>query len=81
MNSALTETALINLPGRQGNYQKQFNHDLGSDIGHHLSGRDGRIDLETLEEIGQALEQIQQCIVARRDPAGSLKIHKLRGDN
>ena len=72
MNSALTEAALFNLPGRQGKHRKQFNHDLDDDIGHHRSRRDSRIDLETLEEISQALEEIEQGIVARRDPTGSL---------
>jgi hypothetical protein len=33
---------------------------------------DRRIDLETLEEIPQALEKVQEGIVTRRDPTGGL---------
>jgi hypothetical protein len=33
---------------------------------------DGRIDLQTFEEIPQALEKVQEGIVTRRDPTGGL---------
>ena len=69
---APTEPPLFNLFGREGKYREQFNHYLDDDICHYLSGRDCRIDLETLEEIAQALEKVEQRIVTRRNPTGSL---------
>jgi hypothetical protein len=56
---ALTEPPLFDLFGREGKHREQFNHYLDDDICHHWGGRDRRIDLETFEEICQALEEIE----------------------
>jgi hypothetical protein len=69
---AHTEPPLSNLFGREGKYREQFNHYLDDDICHYRSGWHCRIDLETLEEIAQALEKIEQRIVTGCDPTGSL---------
>ena len=56
---APTEPPLFNLFGREGKHRQQFNHYLYDDICHYRSDRDCRIDLETLEEIGQAVKKIE----------------------
>jgi hypothetical protein len=56
--SALTEPPLFYLFGRQGKHREQFNHYLNDYIRHYRSGWHRRIDLETLEEIPQALEKV-----------------------
>ena len=71
-DSVLTEPPLTNLLRRQGKHRQQFNHYLDYDISQHRSGRDHRIDLETLEEIAQTLEEIQEGIIARCNPSRSL---------
>ena len=60
----LTESPLPDLICRQGKHREQFDHYLDDDIGHYRSGRDCRIDLQALEEIAQALEQIEKGLVA-----------------
>jgi hypothetical protein len=69
---APTEPPLFDLFGREGKHRQQLNHYLDDDICHYRSGGDCRIDLETLEEIAQALEKIEQRVVTRRNPTGSL---------
>jgi hypothetical protein len=63
-DSALTEPALLNLLGRQGKHRKYFDHYFHDDIGHYWSGRDRRIDLETSEEVPQALKETEEGFVA-----------------
>ena len=63
-DNALTEPALLNLLGRQGKHRKYFKHYLHDDIGHYRSGWHHRIDLQTSEEIRQALKEVEEGIVA-----------------
>ena len=63
-DGALTESALLNLLGRQGKHRKYFDHYLQYDIGHYRSERHHRIDLEASEEVRQALEEVEEGIVA-----------------
>jgi hypothetical protein len=42
--------------------------------------RDRRIDLETLEEIPQALKEVKKGIVTRRDPTSSLESSYITGE-
>ena len=60
----LTEPAFLNLLGRQGKHRKYFDHYLHDNISHCQSERDHRIDLETSEEVPQALKEIEEGIVA-----------------
>ena len=69
-DSVLTEPPLINLFRCQGKHREDGY--LDEDIGHYRSGRDRRIDLQTLEEIPQALKEIKKGIVTRCDPTGGL---------
>ena len=69
---APTEPPLFDLFGREGKHREQFHHYLDDDISHHRSGRDCRINLETLKEIAQAVKKIEQCVVTRCNPSGSL---------
>ena len=73
VNGGLTEPTLLNLFCRQGEHRKQFNQYFDDDVRHRRSRRDARIDLQTLEEIPQALEKVDQGIVTRRNSTGSLK--------
>ena len=70
--STLTEPPLRDLFGRQGKYREQFSHYLDNDICHNWCGRHCRIDLETFQEIRQALEKIEQGIVTGGNATGSL---------
>ena len=63
-DGVLTEPTLLNLFRGQGKHRKQFNHYFDDDIRHYRSGRDHRIDLQTLQEVPQALEKVEQRIVA-----------------
>jgi hypothetical protein len=63
-DSALTEPALLNLLGRQGKHRKYFNHYLHDKIRHYRSGPDHRIDLQTSEEVPQALKEVEEGVVA-----------------
>jgi hypothetical protein len=63
-DSKLTEPAVLDLFGRQGEHRKYFDHDLHDYIGHYRRGRDHRIDLETSEEAPQALKEAEEGIVA-----------------
>jgi hypothetical protein len=60
----LTEPPLLDLICREGEHREQLDHYLDDNIGHHRSGRDRRIDLQALEEIPQALEQVEKGVVA-----------------
>ena len=71
-DSVLTEPTLLDLLCRQGKHRKQFDHYFDNNIRHNRSRRDRRIDLQTLQEVPQALEKVKQRIVARRNPTGSL---------
>ena len=78
-DGVLTEPTLLDLFRSQSKYRKQFNHYFDDDIRHYRSRRDRRIDLQTLQEIPQALEEVEQCIVTRRNPAGSLACSYITG--
>ena len=56
--SALTEPPLFYLFGREGKHREQFNRYLDDYVCHYLSGRHRRIDLETFQEIRQALKKV-----------------------
>ena len=56
---ALTQPPQLYLFCRQGKHREQLDHYLDDDIRHYWSGRDRRIDLQTLEEIPQALEEVE----------------------
>jgi hypothetical protein len=56
--NALTEPTLLDLLCRQGKHRKYFNHYFDNDIRHYRSRWDRRIDLQALQEIPQALEEI-----------------------
>ena len=71
-DGVLTEPTLFNLLRGQGKNRKQFNHYFDDDIRHYRSGRDHRVDLQTLQEVPQALEKVKQRIVTRRNPTGGL---------
>jgi hypothetical protein len=60
----LTEPPLLNLICRQGKHREQFDHYLDDNIGHYRGGRNRRIDLQALEEIPQAFEQIEKGVIA-----------------
>ena len=61
---ALTEPALLDLLGRQGKHRKYFEHYLQDDVRHYGSERDHRIDLQTAEEVRQALKEVEEGVVA-----------------
>ena len=63
-DSALTEPPLFDLFGRQGKHRKKLDHYLDNDLDQHRGGRNHRIDLQTLEKIPQAFEQLEKRIVA-----------------
>ena len=79
-DSELTESPLFDLFGRQGKNRKKLDHYFDNDLDQHRSGRNHRIDLQTLEEIPQALEQLEKCIVARCNPTGSLAYSSVTGE-
>ena len=79
-DGVLTEPTLLNLFRGQSKYRKQFNDYFDDDIRHYRSRRDRRIDLQTLQEVPQALEEVEQCIVTRRNPTGSLPRYTLYGN-
>ena len=78
--SALTEPTLFDLFGRQGKHRKKLDHYFDNDLNQHRSGRNHRIDFQTLEEIPQALEQFEKRIVARCNPTGSLAYSFITGE-
>ena len=59
----LTKSPLLDLICREGKHREQLDHNLDDNIGHYRSGRDRRIDLQALEEIPQALEQVEKGVV------------------
>ena len=61
---ALTEPAFVNLLGRQGKNRKYFDHYLQDDIRHYRSERDHRKNLQTSEEVRQALKEVEESVVA-----------------
>ena len=63
-DSKLTESPLFDLFGRQGKNRKELDHYFDNNIDQHRSGRNHRIYLQMLEEITQALEQLEKHIVA-----------------
>jgi len=56
----------------QGKYRKQFDHYFDYDVRQYRTRRNHRIDLHTLEEVPQTLEQLEKGIVARCNPTGGL---------
>ena len=62
-NSALTEPSLFNLLRRQSEHRKQLNHYLDNYLRQYRSGRNRRIYLQTLEEVLQTLEQLEEGII------------------
>ena len=56
--SALTESLLSNLLGRQGKHREQFDHYLHNNIGHNRSEIHLRVNVQTLDETPQVLEEI-----------------------
>ena len=78
-DGVLTEPTLLNLFRGQGKHRKQFNHYFDDHICHHRSRRDRRINLQTLQKTPQALEKVEQRIVTRRNPTGSLACSYITG--
>ena len=62
----------------QGKHRKQFNHYFYDDLHHHGSGGSRHIDLQTLKEVAQALEQFEKGIVARCNPTSSLSYQYIK---
>ncbi len=62
--SVLTDPPLFDLLRSQGKHRKQFDHYFYDHLRHYLSGWNRRIDLQTLQELPQALEQLEKSIVA-----------------
>ncbi len=56
--SALTESLLSNLLGRQGKHREQFGHYLHDNIRHNRSEIHLRVNVQTLDETPQVLEEI-----------------------
>jgi hypothetical protein len=79
-DGVLTEPTLLDLFRGQGKHRKQFNQYFDDDIRHYRSWRDLRIDLQTLQEISQALEEVEQGIVTRRNPTSSLICSYITGE-
>lgn len=71
-DDSLTETALLDILRRKGQNGEYFNHYLHSHIRHCGSRWDLRIDMETLEEIPDTFEEIDEGVVARADLASCL---------
>jgi hypothetical protein len=71
-HGVLTEPTLLNLFRGQGKHRKQFNHYFDDDIRHYRSRRNRCIDLHTPQKTPQALEEVEQRIVTRRNPTSSL---------
>jgi hypothetical protein len=63
-NNTLTEPTLFDLLRRQSKHREQFSHYFEHDLHHYRSGRDCRIDLQTLEETPYALEELEDGIIA-----------------
>jgi len=78
--SVLTEPPLFDLLRSQGKHRKQFDRYFYDDLRHYRSGRNRRIDLQALEELPQALEKLEKCIVARCNPTGSLAYSFITGN-
>ena len=76
----LTEPPLFDLLRSQGKHRKQFDHYFYDDLRHYLSGWNRRVDLQTLEEVPQALEQLEKHIITRRNPTGSLAYSFVTGN-
>jgi len=76
----LTEQPLFDLLRSQGKHRKQFDHYFYDDLRHYLSGWNRRVDLQTLEEVPQALEQLEKGIIARCNPTGSLAYSSITGN-
>ena len=76
----LTEPTLFNLFRSQRKHRKQFKHYFDDDIRQYRSGWGHCIDVQTLQEVPQALEEVEQCIVTRRNPTGSLPRYTLYGN-
>ena len=64
-DGTLTKSPLLDMLCREGEHQKDFDHDLDNDIGHRRSGWDCHIYLKTLEETSQALKKFQESVVTR----------------
>jgi hypothetical protein len=79
-DSALTEPPLFDLFGCQGKHRKKLDHYFDHDLDQHRRGRNHRIDLQTLQKIPQALEQLEKSIVARCNPTGSLAYSFITGE-
>jgi hypothetical protein len=78
-DSTLTEPPLFDLFGCQGKHREKLDQYFDNDVDQHRSGRNHRIDLQTLEEIPQALKQLEKSIVARCNPTGSLEYSFITG--
>ena len=70
---------LLDLLRRQGKDRKQFNHYFYDYICHCWGGRNLRVNMETLEEMLDAFEDINKCIVARTGVVGSLVYPNITG--
>ncbi len=76
---ARTESPFLDLLRCQGKHRKQLHHYFHHDVRQYRSGRNRRIDLETLEEVPQTLEQLEKSIVTGCNPTGSLEYSFVTG--
>jgi hypothetical protein len=71
-DTARTESPFLDLLRCQGKHREQLHHYFHHDVRQYRSGRNSRIDLETLKEDPQTLEQLENSIVTGCNPTGSL---------
>ena len=74
----LTQSALLNLLGGEGEHRKQLNQDFHNNIRHQRSKWDRSVDLKAFQEISEAFKQINERIVARVDAKGRLMSQDIR---
>ena len=78
-DAARTESPFLDLLRCQGKYRKQLHHYFYHDVRQYRSGRNRRIDLQTLEEVPQTLKQLEKSIVTGCNPNGSLAYSFITG--
>jgi hypothetical protein len=80
-NSGLTEPSLFNLFRCQSKHRKQLHHDFDDYFRQDGSGRNRRINLETLEEVPQTLEQFDKSIITGCNSTSGLEYSFVTGES
>ena len=70
----LTESSSIDLFLRQGKYRNQLDHYLRNNIRHQRVKRDLGINMETLEEVPNALKEFKEGVIARAYSISRLRL-------